>query len=698
MKSLKDQLARVKESATVGQVRREAPGLFQRKMAYLMGNEANYALFVKRWTKIQAVGRGHMTRLLYKKRVRMQAFRTKVAQEVLDTENSYVKSLKTCIDIFLNPLRDPSVKKPLVDKLQIKTLFSDIEIIYGFNVKLKEDIEARFKSWSAGQRLGDIFSKVAGFLKVYTGYVQNFDAALKLYEQLKSKNKNFAQFAEEARMSTGGMDLPSFLIMPIQRIPRYAMLLQTLTKNTWPDHSDYKDLDAATAKIGEVATYLNERKRQFEQMQHLIVVQEMMTSHHHIDLVQPGRMFLGRYEVDEMKKGDRVFFLFSDILLFGHLIRDKKKQSETLDYKSHVGIDEVTIKQTQDPKLGAVFELVKRVDPNTALIKFTPNKTTPDAPQKLLADLQAAQKSLQEVKASRERRLSGNPDSPSSKNHDEDEEEEMTVEEQLRLKEEKKKLIKAQLEAAEKEAAAAKTSPSEGASSSSGASAASPSAPQRRVLRSAESLVHLKAIVEVQMEEVENAKQKKKKSSNPGELEATMAKLTKELAELDDQISEIVQNVSAEEADELKKKADAAKEDEKKTRRKSGKRKSIMQRLFGGKDKDDSNSLSPDGSDKKGSRRARGVSSPPGSIQPINPESGSSGSAPNSPSTKERDVRSSSPSAVRPSISISSASSDGSSSAASSPSASPTASPSSSSRRNSTPVKPAIVVSSDKGK
>jgi hypothetical protein len=113
----------------------------------------------------------------------------------------------------------------------------------------------------------------------------------------------------------------------------------------------------------------------------------------------------------------------------------------------------------------------------------------------------------------------------------------MTVEEQLKLKEEKKKMIKAQLEAAEKEAASSKGSDS---STSSNSSPSGSTAPQRRVLRSAESLVHLKAIVEVQMEEVENAQLKKKKSSNPGELEATMAKLTKELAELDDQISVIV--------------------------------------------------------------------------------------------------------------------------------------------------------------
>jgi hypothetical protein len=230
--------------------------------------------------------------LRFQKLKRQQAFRSKVAQELFDTENSYTKGLKSCIDVYLTRLRD--VKKPVIDKAQLKTLFSDIEIIYALNSKLRDEIEQRVSKWSASQRLGDIFMKIVwsgltsppkllsypfvdqgGFLKVYTGYVQNFDNALKLYEQLRSKNKAFVTLTDEARQqAAGNLDLTGFLIMPVQRVPRYSLLLQQLSKNTWSDHPDYADLETALKKIDEIAIYLNERKRQFENMQTIIKIQE----------------------------------------------------------------------------------------------------------------------------------------------------------------------------------------------------------------------------------------------------------------------------------------------------------------------------------------------------------------------------------------------------------------------------------------
>jgi hypothetical protein len=42
--------------------------------------------------------------------------------------------------------------------------------------------------------------------------------------------------------------LANFLIMPIQRIPRYSLLLNELIKNTPPDHPDLLDLKSSLNK------------------------------------------------------------------------------------------------------------------------------------------------------------------------------------------------------------------------------------------------------------------------------------------------------------------------------------------------------------------------------------------------------------------------------------------------------------------
>ena len=43
--------------------------------------------------------------------------------------------------------------------------------------------------------------------------------------------------------------------MPVQRIPRYSMLLQDMVKNTWPHHADYEPLSAALKAILVLASY-----------------------------------------------------------------------------------------------------------------------------------------------------------------------------------------------------------------------------------------------------------------------------------------------------------------------------------------------------------------------------------------------------------------------------------------------------------
>ncbi len=76
-----------------------------------------------------------------------------------------------------------------------------------------------------------------------------------------------------------GLDLQSFLIQPIQRIPRYNLLLevtyiflillvvfinmQDLRKHTPKDHPDYSDLENSLAKIKGIAGFLNENARYF---------------------------------------------------------------------------------------------------------------------------------------------------------------------------------------------------------------------------------------------------------------------------------------------------------------------------------------------------------------------------------------------------------------------------------------------------
>lgn len=57
------------------------------------------------------------------------------------------------------------------------------------------------------------------------------------------------------------MDFLSFLILPVQRIPRYRMLLEDLFQNIPREHPDSAHVERALVEIKEVASYVNFQMR-----------------------------------------------------------------------------------------------------------------------------------------------------------------------------------------------------------------------------------------------------------------------------------------------------------------------------------------------------------------------------------------------------------------------------------------------------
>ncbi len=111
--------------------------------------------------------------------------------------------------------------------------------------------------------IGDLFVQFGPFLKMYTQFASNSEEAMRLLRDLQENNSTFAAFTAEcmANPRCRGQSLDSFLIMPIQRIPRYLLLLAELKKHTPLDHPDYAHLGKAETLIGVTAKHINEQVR-----------------------------------------------------------------------------------------------------------------------------------------------------------------------------------------------------------------------------------------------------------------------------------------------------------------------------------------------------------------------------------------------------------------------------------------------------
>ena len=88
------------------------------------------------------------------------------------------------------------------------------------------------------------------FLKLYAIYVSNFDKAMGTLENLMEKNTKFCDFIKSKQCKLKpGLSIQAYLINPVQRIPRYKLLLENLLKHTQSSHPDYEDLQRALGQI-----------------------------------------------------------------------------------------------------------------------------------------------------------------------------------------------------------------------------------------------------------------------------------------------------------------------------------------------------------------------------------------------------------------------------------------------------------------
>ncbi len=109
-------------------------------------------------------------------------------------------------------------------------------------------------------------------------------------------------------------DISSYLILPIQRIPRYALLLDSLIKVTFRDHPDFEELSSAYLTMKNVAITINEQIRIAENYQKILEIQQLIYGVPNSLLLKKGRSLLRKGIYHTTKNETFTLFLFNDIL------------------------------------------------------------------------------------------------------------------------------------------------------------------------------------------------------------------------------------------------------------------------------------------------------------------------------------------------------------------------------------------------
>ncbi|XP_014670966.1 PREDICTED: rho guanine nucleotide exchange factor 39-like [Priapulus caudatus] len=242
---------------------------------------------------------------------RKARFRARVVTELAATEETYIEHLELIIKWFMEPLQ----QNGLLPENALSAVFGNLHAIRSVNQVLMESLQK--------ENVGMAFLELGPFLKLYAAYAKSFQDSASLLQEWEQKSKQFRLFKErqEGRPEVKGLKLNALLITPVQRIPRYKMLLGELLENTPENHDDYSLLKEAVDHISQVALHINENVREHENFIKCLSIQTSLGDDGP-KIVAPGRTFVkeGRLLKVSRKKGgrsnERMFFLFSDMLLY----------------------------------------------------------------------------------------------------------------------------------------------------------------------------------------------------------------------------------------------------------------------------------------------------------------------------------------------------------------------------------------------
>ncbi|XP_028309972.1 faciogenital dysplasia isoform X2 [Gouania willdenowi] len=241
-----------------------------------------------------------------------------ITKELLHTEEAYVKRLNLLDQVFCTKLTEAGIPQDV-----ITGIFSNISSIYCFHDKfLLPELKTRITGeWESNPRIGDILQKLAPFMKMYGEYVKNFDRAMDLVNTWTQRSSQFKSVVQNIQKQDvcGNLTLQHHMLEPVQRIPRYELLLKDYLKKLDDDALDRKDAEKALELISTAANHSNAAIRKMEKMHKLLEVYERLGGEE--DIVNPANELIKEGHIKKMsaKNGtaqDRYLYLFNNMVLY----------------------------------------------------------------------------------------------------------------------------------------------------------------------------------------------------------------------------------------------------------------------------------------------------------------------------------------------------------------------------------------------
>jgi hypothetical protein len=236
--------------------------------------------------------------------------RMEILHEILTTESSYVAELGLTAEHFTEEFFAKMDLPPDFFRRTFKSV-SEIRPVHVTFLQTLETVGSAPESC-----IGAPFLQYVPYFKIAAPHVSNFaSSSAELRETIKTNKALGRAIWQICEDVFGGKTVDSLLVTPVQRIPRYPLLLRDLIKATPEKHWDYEHLVNALAAIQKVNKQIDDRAREQANFLALMNLQEKFGNA--CTIVTRGRRIVK--SVESFKATNDTsgsLHLFSDLLIY----------------------------------------------------------------------------------------------------------------------------------------------------------------------------------------------------------------------------------------------------------------------------------------------------------------------------------------------------------------------------------------------
>ncbi|XP_044107574.1 rho guanine nucleotide exchange factor 26 isoform X1 [Neovison vison] len=307
------------------------------------------------WSQLSAVKRNGLSQTVsQEERKRQEAI-----FEVISSEHSYLLSLEILIRMFKN-------SKELSDtmtKTESHHLFSNITDVCEASKKFFTELEARHQSNIFIDDISDIVEKhTASTFDPYVKYCTNEVYQQRTLQKLLATNPSFKEVLSRIESHEDCRNLPmiSFLILPMQRVTRLPLLMDTICQKTPKDSPKYEVCKRALKEVSKLVRLCNEGARKMERTEMMYTINSQLEFKiKPFPLVSSSRWLVKRGELTayvedtvlfsrRTSKQQVYFFLFNDVLII-----TKKKSEESYNVNDYSLRDQLLVESCDNEELNS---------------------------------------------------------------------------------------------------------------------------------------------------------------------------------------------------------------------------------------------------------------------------------------------------------------------------------------------------------